>query len=133
MAYRQNNADQLKPMLAGCLPRSASASHDVVVGVSGGVDSSTVALLHNRQACGCWPSIWITAGIHRLLYRTFINWRISMVLPPAEVLDWNDFEAVQRAFMKPVFLILSCQQMSRSGLCFTALQRNTEFAQFLVE
>ena len=48
-AYRHSNADRLEPMLASLrFSRSASASHDVVVGVSGGVDSSTVALIAQR-------------------------------------------------------------------------------------
>ena len=48
-AYRDCKADQLEPMLASLrASRSASASHDVVVGVSGGVDSSTVALIAQR-------------------------------------------------------------------------------------
>ena len=55
-AYGQTNVDRLEPMLSGLrASRSSKASHDVVVGVSGGVDSSLVAFLaqHGLAGVGC--------------------------------------------------------------------------------
>ena len=101
-AYRQNNADQLKPMLAGLLAsRSASASHDVVVGVSGGVDSSTVALLAQQAGLRVlavhmdngWDTPIALQNVYQLANLDGITYH-------AEVLDWNDFKAVQRAFIE---------------------------------
>ena len=101
-AYRQNNADQLKPMLAGLLAsRSASASHDVVVGVSGGVDSSTVALLAQQAGLRVlavhmdngWDTPIALQNVYQLANLDGITYH-------AEVLDWNDFKAVQQAFIE---------------------------------
>lgn len=98
-AYRRpGNSDGLERLWAS-IPRGRS-SHDVVVGVSGGVDSSSVALLAQQ------------AGLRVLAVHLDNGWDTPIALQnvlqlaglpgityEAEVLDWNRFKAVQRAFI----------------------------------
>lgn len=82
------------------IPRG-QGSHDVVVGVSGGVDSSSVALLARQ------------AGLRVLAVHLDNGWDTPIALQnvaqlaqlpgigyEAEVLDWTRFKAVQRAFLE---------------------------------
>ena len=89
-------------MFAGLLAsRSATASHDVVVGVSGGVDSSAVALLAQQAGLRVlavhmdngWDTPIALQNVHQLASLQGITYQ-------AEVLDWNGFKAVQRAFIE---------------------------------
>lgn len=97
-AYGSPSNDGLERLWAS-IPRS-SGSHDVVVGVSGGVDSSSVALLAQQ------------AGLRVLAVHLDNGWDTPIALQnvlqlaglpgityEAEVLDWNPFKAVQRAFI----------------------------------
>jgi hypothetical protein len=81
------------------IPRNRG-SYDVVVGVSGGVDSSSVALLAQK------------AGLRVLAVHLDNGWDTPIALQnvlqlaklpgityEAEVLNWNRFKAVQRAFI----------------------------------
>ena len=101
-AYRDCKADQLEPMLASLrASRSASASHDVVVGVSGGVDSSTVALIAQRAGLRVlavhmdngWDTPIALQNVYQLANLPGITYQ-------SEVLDWNGFKSVQRAFIE---------------------------------
>jgi len=98
-AYRLPKGDGLERLWAS-IPRGRG-SHDVVVGVSGGVDSSSVALLAQQ------------AGLRVLAVHLDNGWDTPIALQnvfqlasipglayQAEVLDWNDFKAVQRAFIE---------------------------------
>lgn len=101
-AYRQNSADRLQPMLASLRgSHSASASHDVVVGISGGVDSSTVALLAQQAGLRVlavhMDNGWDTPIALRNVYQLAT---LPGITYHAEVLDWNGFKAVQRAFIE---------------------------------
>jgi hypothetical protein len=76
------------------------ASHDVLVGVSGGVDSSTVALLAQQAGLRVlavhmdngWDTPIAIQNVFQLLQLPGIDYK-------AQVLDWNSFKAVQRAFI----------------------------------
>lgn len=101
-AYRQTNGERLEPMLASLrASRSAAANHDVVVGVSGGVDSSTVALLAQQAGLRVlavhmdngWDTPIALQNVYQLANLPGITYQ-------AEVLDWNGFKAVQRAFIE---------------------------------
>lgn len=77
------------------------SSHDVIVGVSGGVDSSTVALLAKQAGLRVlavhmdngWDTPIAIQNVFQLLQLPGIDYQ-------AEVLDWNSFKAVQRAFIE---------------------------------
>ena len=97
-AHHTPKPDGLKRLWAS-IPRGSS-EHDVVVGVSGGVDSSTVALLAQQ------------AGLRVLAVHMDNGWDTPIALQnvfqlaslpgvtyQSEVLDWNGFKAVQRAFI----------------------------------
>jgi len=97
-AYRTPSNDGLERLLAS-IPRGRG-SHDVVVGVSGGVDSSSVALLAQQ------------AGLRVLAVHLDNGWDTPIALQnvlqlaglsgityEAEVLNWKNFKAVQRAFI----------------------------------
>jgi len=81
--------------------RIQAASHDVLVGVSGGVDSSTVALLAQQAGLRVlavhmdngWDTPIAIQNVFQLLQLPGIDYQ-------AEVLDWNSFKAVQRAFIE---------------------------------
>lgn len=81
--------------------RSAVASHDVVIGVSGGVDSSATALLAQRAGLRVlavhmdngWDTPIAIRNIQRLIVLPGVDYH-------AEVLDWNNFKAIQRAFIE---------------------------------
>jgi len=81
--------------------RSAAASHDVVIGVSGGVDSSATALLAQRAGLRVlavhmdngWDTPIAIRNIQRLIALPGVDYH-------AEVLDWNNFKAIQRAFIE---------------------------------
>ena len=101
-AYGQAKVDRLEPMLSGLRnSRSATASHDVVVGVSGGVDSSLVALLAQQAGLRVlavhmdngWDTPIALQNVYQLANLQGITYQ-------AEVLDWNGFKAVQRAFIE---------------------------------
>lgn len=99
-AYRSPNTtiDGLERLWAS-IPRSRGL-HDVVVGVSGGVDSSSVALLAQQAGLRVlavhldngWDTPVSLQNVLRLA-------GLSGVTYEAEVLDWNLFKAVQRAFI----------------------------------
>lgn len=80
--------------------RPHGASHDVVVGVSGGVDSSMTALLAQRAGLKVlavhmdngWNTPIAIRNVLKLISRPGIDYH-------AAVLDWNNFKAIQRAFI----------------------------------
>lgn len=80
--------------------RRTGASHDVVVGVSGGVDSSMTALLAQQAGLKVlavhmdngWNTPIAIRNVLKLIQRPGIDYH-------AVVLDWNNFKAIQRAFI----------------------------------
>jgi len=78
---------------------SKRSSHDVLVGVSGGVDSSSVVLLAQKAGLrvlavhmdNCWNTPIAVQNIYKLLNLSGVDYF-------CEVLDWNNFKKVQRAF-----------------------------------
>ena len=80
--------------------RPPGASHDVVVGVSGGVDSSMT--VHLAQQAGLkvlavhmdngWNTPIAIRNVYKLISRPGIDYH-------AVVLDWNSFKGIQRAFI----------------------------------
>jgi hypothetical protein len=81
--------------------RSPGSRFDVVVGVSGGVDSSTVALLASQYGLKVlavhmdngWDTPTAIYNINLLLNQPNIHY-------VSAVLDWNNFKAVQRCFLE---------------------------------
>jgi hypothetical protein len=81
--------------------RIKGANHDVVVGVSGGVDSSMTALLAQQSGLKVlavhMDNGWNTPIAIRNVYKLIENQRIDY---KAVVLNWNNFKSVQRAFIE---------------------------------
>lgn len=81
--------------------RPVGASHDVVVGVSGGVDSSMTALLAQQAGLRVlavhmdngWDTPISLQNVFRVIQLPGIDYEV-------EVLHWNQFKAVQRAFIE---------------------------------
>jgi hypothetical protein len=82
------------------IPRG-TGEYDVIVGVSGGVDSSTVALLAQQAGLRVlavhmdngWDTPIALENVYQLATLPGIKYK-------SEVLDWNTFKAVQRAFIE---------------------------------
>jgi hypothetical protein len=102
-AYGEGREDQAAlPRLLEQIRRSRprGASHDVVVGVSGGVDSSMTALLAQQAGLKVlavhmdngWDTPIAVRNVFKLIQRPGIDYH-------AVVLDWNNFKAIQRAFI----------------------------------
>ena len=105
-AYQQRQTQQADSGLNALFEevrskRAPGSDHDVVVGVSGGVDSSSVALLAQQAGLRVlavhmdngWDTPIAIQNIYKLIGLPGINYH-------AEVLDWNGFKAVQRAFIE---------------------------------
>jgi hypothetical protein len=98
-AYRTPEADSLQRLLAS-IPRG-QGHHDVVVGVSGGVDSSSVALLAQQAGLRVlavhldngWDTPIALQNVYQLAELPGITYE-------ADVLNWNTFKAIQRAFIE---------------------------------
>ncbi len=98
----QGDSDRLAAMFE-LLRRSrpVGASHDVVVGVSGGVDSSITALLAQQAGLRVlavhmdngWDTPISLQNVFRVIQLPGIDYEV-------EVLHWNQFKAVQRAFIE---------------------------------
>jgi len=81
--------------------RQPKDSHDVVVGVSGGVDSSSTVMLAQQAGLRIlavhmdngWDTPIAIRNVLRLAALPGVDFQ-------AEVLHWNSFKAVQRAFIK---------------------------------
>jgi hypothetical protein len=81
--------------------RCLRASHDVIVGVSGGVDSSTTVLLAQQAGLRVlavhmdngWDTPIAIRNVFRLASLPGVSYH-------AEVLHWKSFKAVQRAFIE---------------------------------
>ena len=81
--------------------RRPETTHDVVVGVSGGVDSSSTVLLAQQAGLRVlavhmdngWDTPIAIRNVLRLAALPDVDYY-------AEVLDWNSFKAVQRAFIE---------------------------------
>ena len=53
------------------------------------------------EVCGCWPYIWITNWDTPIaLQNVYQLANLKGITYQAEVLDWNGFKAVQRAFIE---------------------------------
>lgn len=102
----QKRQSQKTPSLADLFnqvrnARPSQASHDVVVGVSGGVDSSSTALLAQQAGLRVlavhmdngWDTPIAIQNIFKLIALPGIDYH-------AEVLHWNHFKAIQRAFIE---------------------------------
>ena len=98
---RKTDNDALSRLLESVRrSRPPGASHDVVVGVSGGVDSSMT--VHLAQQAGLkvlavhmdngWNTPIAIRNVYKLISRPGIDYH-------AVVLDWNSFKAIQRAFI----------------------------------
>lgn len=95
-------SEQLATMFES-LRRSSrpGASHDVLVGISGGVDSSMTALLAQQAGLRVlavhmdngWDTPIALQNVFRVISLPGIDYE-------AEVLHWNHFRAVQRAFIE---------------------------------
>lgn len=80
--------------------RARGASHDVVVGVSGGVDSSMTALLAQQAGLKVlavhmdngWDTPIAIRNVLKLINRPGIDFHTT-------VLNWNNFKLIQRAFI----------------------------------
>lgn len=80
--------------------RAAGSSHDVVVGVSGGVDSSITALLAQQAGLRVmavhmdngWDTPIALQNVLKVISLPGIDYEV-------EVLHWNHFKAIQRAFI----------------------------------
>jgi hypothetical protein len=80
--------------------RPAGTSHDVVVGVSGGVDSSITALLAQQAGLRVmavhmdngWDTPIALQNVLKVITLPGIDYEV-------EVLHWNHFKAIQRAFI----------------------------------
>jgi hypothetical protein len=97
----QRDESALSRLLEGVrAAQPRGASHDVVVGVSGGVDSSMTALLAQRAGLRVlavhmdngWDTPIAIRNVLKLVRLPGIDYQ-------AAVLDWNAFKAVQRAFI----------------------------------
>lgn len=94
-----NPEADLAPFWAA-IPRGPQG-HDVVVGVSGGVDSSSVALMAQQAGLRVlavhldngWDTPIALQNVYQLASLPGITYE-------AEVLHWNRFKAVQRAFLE---------------------------------
>jgi len=79
----------------------SNASHDVIVGVSGGVDSSMVVLLAQKAGLRVlavhMDNGWDTPISLQNVYRLT---KLPNVTYQSEVLHWNNFRSVQRAFIE---------------------------------
>jgi hypothetical protein len=81
--------------------RTSETKHDVIVGVSGGVDSSSVALLAQQAGLRVlavhmdngWDTPIAIQNIFKLVGIEGISYH-------AEVLHWNSFKVIQRAFIE---------------------------------
>lgn len=102
-SYGENKQDdEALPRLLEQIRRSRpkGASHDVVVGVSGGVDSSMTALLAQQAGLKVlavhmdngWNTPIAIRNVLKLIKLPGIDYQ-------AVVLDWNNFKAIQRAFI----------------------------------
>jgi len=79
----------------------SNASHDVIVGVSGGVDSSMVVLLAQKAGLRVlavhMDNGWDTPISLQNVYNLT---KLPNVTYQSEVLHWNNFRSVQRAFIE---------------------------------
>lgn len=101
-AHGQSSNERLESMLLSLRASGfPAASHDVVVGVSGGVDSSMVAMLAQQAGLRVlavhmdngWDTPIALQNVYQLANLPGITYQ-------AEVLDWNGFKSVQRAFIE---------------------------------
>jgi N-acetyl sugar amidotransferase len=94
-------ADVLERRAAAIRKANASREYDCVIGVSGGVDSTYVALLTNRLGLRAlavhfdngWNSNLAVSNIHKTLEVLGIDLH-------TEVLDWEQFRDLQLAFLR---------------------------------
>jgi len=97
-AQKEDRLGQLFEQLRRSRP--PAASHDVVVGVSGGVDSSITALLAQQAGLRVlavhmdngWDTPIALQNVFKVISLPGIDYTV-------EVLHWNHFKAVQRAFI----------------------------------
>jgi N-acetyl sugar amidotransferase len=101
-AYLQKDSKHLNRIFTSLKSRhSTSSSYDVLVGVSGGVDSSMVVLLAQQAGLRVlavhmdngWDTPVALQNVYKLVSLPGISYH-------SEVLDWNNFKKVQRAFIE---------------------------------
>ena len=101
-SYQGEDTNGLKNLFSNIKKnRKRNSKYDVVVGLSGGVDSCTTAYLAQKAGLrvlavhmdNCWDSPIASHNINKLIALPGIDYH-------CEVLDWNNFKHIQRIWIE---------------------------------